>query len=99
MSHSHLIDKALQLSQQILEAAQEDDWQHLAQLETDRSKMMQGYFHNNNNIDAHKTRELKILNDAIVVQIQSARQKTRDMQVQLNQGGKASRAYLLNAVK
>lgn len=99
MSDSKLIDKALQLSQQILEAAQEDDWQLLAQLEIDRSNSMQKYFTNNNNIDALKTRELKTLNDAIIVQIQAARQKTRDMQLQLNQGGKASRAYLVNTAK
>lgn len=94
MTSSRSLSSAIQLSQRILDAASEQAWEQVVQLEVDRGPLIQQYFDNNPEVDANAARELKHLNDEIIQQLVIAREKVRSQQMELQQNSRASRAYL-----
>lgn len=94
MAQRRSLSSAIQLSQRILDAANEQAWEQVVQMEIDRGPLIQSYFDNNSNIDANAAMELKRLNDEIVQQLVVAREKVRSEQMEFQQNSRASRAYL-----
>lgn len=91
-----LLSKALEISRAILSAIDEQDWDEVNRLQQQRQPLIDEYYGGSFAIDPQQTVELKQLNDQIVQRLSRARQHTRELQLNLQQGGKASRAYLAN---
>ena len=94
MAKNLSLNGAIQLSQRILDAASQQAWEQVVQLEVDRGPLIHSYFDNNVDVDTNAALELKRLNDEIVQQLVIAREKIRAQQMELQQNSRASRAYL-----
>ena len=94
MDHKDSLTKAIQLSKRILDAADQQAWEQVTELEADRVPLIHHYFANSTSINADDTRELKRLNDEIIQQLVIAREKVRTQQMELEQSSRASMAYL-----
>lgn len=87
------LDRAIALSEQILDAVQQQQWQQVAAIGQDRASIIQRYYANTQVVDREKTIRLKQINDQIVALLRSARQQTREQQLDMRQGNRASQAY------
>jgi hypothetical protein len=88
---------AIKLSQQILQAIDEEQWDDITLLDQQRSPLIEQYFKSDSIIDKQQTHQLKQLNDEIVSRLIDIQQKNRNQQMSLTQAQKASKAYLDNA--
>jgi hypothetical protein len=88
---------AIKLSQQILQAIDEEQWDDITLLDQQRSPLIEQYFKSDSIIDKQQTQQLKQLNDEIVSRLIHIQQKNRNQQMSLTQAQKASKAYLDNA--
>ena len=90
----HSLDQAIILSRQIVAAAEQGEWQQVAAIEKDRAALIERYFtRSTGSINRSKTTQLKQLNDEIVVLLETARDRTRMKQLEMQQGSRASRTY------
>jgi len=95
MSNTQL-RQALDLSDKILLAIEEDSLDTVTKLDAERRSLINQYYSNTDNINEKLTRELKFKNDQIVSQLTEMQQQTRSQQIKLNQSQKVSKAYLSN---
>ena len=84
---------AIDLSEQILQAVDSEQWERIEELEQSRQRLIQEYFVEGRNIDVAATRQLQQLNDRIVEHLKHQRQQTQQAQLALKQGNKATQAY------
>ena len=94
-----LIKKAIELSNAILEAIADLDWDKVANLDKKRVQLIRRYFEDQANIDEKLAYELKTLNEDIVRRLTQMRQQTQMQQVKIRQGSRVSNAYKNNAPK
>lgn len=87
---------AIELSENILHAIDQNDWARVSQLETERLEVIDSYYRGADPVDGSLTLELKQLNDQIVRQLIDLQQQTRSQQLELSRSSKASRAYQEN---
>ena len=91
------LQQAIELSQQILQAIEREQWDDIAELDQQRSELIKQHFNTSSTVDKPKTRQLKQLNDEIVSRLIAVQQKNRAQQMSLSRSQKASKAYLDNA--
>ncbi len=93
---SSSLDRAIELSEQIVCALQDEDWVGITALDDERIFLIKDYFSRSHHKDKDKAIRLKTLNDQIVSQLIALQQQNRGRQQGLNQARKVSRAYLEN---
>ncbi|MBC8212799.1 MAG: flagellar protein FliT [Gammaproteobacteria bacterium] len=96
MNQLSALQQALQLSDEIITAIQEEDWDRVDVLDVQRSSLMDSYYTATSPVDVELTRELKQKNDEIVSCLQHLQQKIRSEQLTLKQSRKATKAYQSN---
>ena len=96
MNQPSALQQALQLSDEIITAIQEEDWDRVDVLDVQRSSLMDSYYTATSPVDVELTRELKQKNDEIVSCLQHLQQKIRSEQLTLKQSRKATKAYQSN---
>ncbi len=94
-----MINKAIELSNAILEAIADLDWDKVASLDKKRVPIIRRYFEDKANIDEKLAYELKTLNEDIVRRLTQMQQQTQLQQVKVRQSARASNAYKNNAPK
>ena len=87
------LQPAIELSEQILAAIESDAWDNIDALDVERRHVITSYFSAGQPIDADATRLLHRLNEQIVEQLNTLKQQTRQAQLTLNKGTKATKAY------
>ena len=95
----HPISQAIDISERIFDALNEEAWTQVDALEVERGKLIEKGFADHDTIDAGDVRRLKSLNDLIVERLQAVRVSILQQKSNLQKGGKASRAYLDTAAK
>ena len=90
------LQQSIELSNNILRAIDQEDWDAIYVLDEERSDLIEQYFSNATDIDKPLTLQLKQLNDEIISRLNDLQQKNRQHQLSLTQSQKASRAYLDN---
>ena len=88
------LHNAIRLSRSMLDAVGSQSWERLADLDEQRRSLIEHYYGQQQSVDADRTRELKLLNDRIVEQLLIAQEQTRQLQLQLRKGNRATRVYL-----
>ena len=96
MKQNTQLRQALDLSDEILMAIENNSLDTVTRLDDERRSLMNQYYSNTDNINEELTRELKFKNDQIVSQLTEMQQQTRSQQIKLNQSQKVSKAYLSN---
>ncbi len=94
MTANHLT-RAIELTEQMLQQLEAGAWEELEALDRQRLPMIQAGF-DQPEIDAEAVARLKKLNDRIVAGLSRQRQQTRDQQLRMQQGQRATRQYQLN---
>lgn len=98
MALDNSLQQALNLSDQILTAIEQQKLDDISVLDDERRSLIDQYYQKDSSqdIDDKLTLELKQLNDLIVSRLVEMQQNIRSQQINLNQGQKVSRAYLDN---
>ncbi len=91
------IQQAIQLSNEILTAVNNSQFEEVSRLDKIRKTLIDKYFNNVELVNEELTVLLKQKNDQIVSHLTEMQQQTRSQQIKLNQSQKVSKAYLSNA--
>ena len=94
MTANHLA-RAIELTEQMLQQLEAGEWEELEALDRQRLPMIQAGF-DQPEVDVEVVARLKELNDRIVAGLSRQRQQTRDQQLRMQQGQRATRQYQLN---
>ncbi|MCP4077354.1 MAG: hypothetical protein GY744_14370 [Gammaproteobacteria bacterium] len=90
------IKQAIQLSNEILTAVNNSQFEEVSRLDQVRKALIDKYFNNVELANEELTILLKQKNDHIVVRLLEMQQQTRSQQIKLKQSQKVSKAYLSN---
>lgn len=85
--------QALELSETLLEAAREQDWDRLEPLDARRQPLIREAFAQPEALPLEEALRLKQLNDKIVEELNGGRQQARNQQLRHRKGDQAARAY------
>ena len=88
--------QAIKLSDQILLAIQDEQWNMVSELDQQRVGLIQSCFDGKDPPDKALTLKLKQLNDDIVARLQKAQQHVRVQQVGMKNVQNATKAYQAN---
>lgn len=94
-----LINKAIELSEAILQAIANLDLDKVASLDEKRVQAIREYFRDGATVDEKLAYKLKELNEDIVRQLSQMQQQTRTQQVKIRQASRVTNAYKNNAPK
>ena len=97
MGQANQLQRALDLTKQILRAIEEVDLDAVAELDRKRQMLIQEYYQDDRQIDAGLTRQLKQSNDAAVNKLHALQKQTRNRQLDIKKSTRASKAYRANA--
>ena len=89
------LSRAIELTEQMLRQLEAGEWEMLEELDRQRLPMIQGSFEQSE-MDVEAVARLKELKDRIVAGLSRQRQLTRDQQLRMQQGQRATRQYQLN---
>ncbi len=97
MSSTPSIDTAIQLSLQILQEIDAENWDAITKLDGKRVEIIESVFQQGAKLDNDKVLLLKQKNDEIVGRLLAIQQQTRQKHQTLSQASNAAKAYLDNA--
>jgi hypothetical protein len=90
---SEQLSKANALGERILSAAEAQDWQAVARLESEWGQFVRGCFDGPSAMDIVEARALQSINDRILSCLLGHRQQVAGERARLNRGSQASKAY------